>query len=960
MNQESLFSIVRTEYIASVRSTVTKAVHTESGAEFVHVHCEEERENFFSACFKTPPTNDTGVPHIIEHTVLNGSKKYPVKDPFMEMVKSSMATFINAMTYGDRTLYPCGSLNEKDFRNLVSIYMDAIFHPLLKEEYFLQEGYRLDFEEPGNAKSPLVHNGVVYNEMKGAYSDPDSYIEREMTRLLYPDGSCGKDSGGDPLAIPSLSYDQFKQFYNEHYHPSNCCLFSLTKIPFAEMAEFLGEALSGFKNSHKPVETVLQPRLQEPRRKSVPVPGAADNKCTVASTWMANSAGNPVETLAFSLLEDVLLDDDSSPVKAALLDSELGTGLSGCGYDSDPVQRNFVIGLKGVEKNDAETVFSLIRTTLKALVSDGLSPELVKNMLHRKELHLRAIGASWPYSVMSSVCAAWTHGEDIFQSLDLNFLLKSLKELMNENPRFLEEMIEHHLLENTHRVDCIFYPDEQHFLEEEKKVTAKLGTLKEEMSPAELNNLALRSEELVASMEAPSSKAALATLPKLSISDVSTDPPAIFHKEITVNGRLFLPTEIQTAGVCYADLCFDLSELPLDLVPHLPFFTSFLTRTGADGMDYLEMAEAELACSGGIGTSVTTVASTATSIDQYRVILKAGAHCLEEDLPAMLDILRKRLFDPELDNSERIIMVATELAEHARSSVIPRGHVFASLRAQAGLSAASYANELLHGIPALKQVASINGKTVKAEIKAMKAIHEYLTERAPQILAWAGPGAREKEVSSWLENLPGSHLGITTQKPPEFPSIPDLTGVTIQGGTSFAAAALPGIPSSHPLSGAGYVMMRMLSEGYLWDEIRAKKGAYGAGSNLGGTAVTFYSYRDPSPLSSLDTFKNAILNGIHEVDLSSRTLEDSIIASVKGMNPAVRPPMANGLAILRQLRGISIDLIAERREHLLNVNAESIKEFALLLKKRISALRVCVVGNKDVQDSADISNRIEL
>ncbi|MCK5034980.1 MAG: insulinase family protein, partial [Candidatus Sabulitectum sp.] len=190
MNKGSSFQILESKFIASVRSTVTRAIHTESGAELVHVHCEEERENFFAACFKTPPSDHTGVPHIIEHTVLNGSEKYPVKDPFMEMVKSSMATFINAMTYGDRTLYPCGSLNEKDFRNLVSVYMDAVFHPLLKEEFFLQEGYRLDFEEPGNIESPLIHNGVVYNEMKGAYSDPDSYIERELTRFLYPDGSC--------------------------------------------------------------------------------------------------------------------------------------------------------------------------------------------------------------------------------------------------------------------------------------------------------------------------------------------------------------------------------------------------------------------------------------------------------------------------------------------------------------------------------------------------------------------------------------------------------------------------------------------------------------------------------------------------------------------------------------------------------------------------------------------------
>ncbi|MCD4706154.1 MAG: insulinase family protein [Candidatus Sabulitectum sp.] len=960
MNQKSYFKIVQSKFIPSVRSTVTIAIHTESGAEFVHVHCEEERENFFAACFKTPPADDTGVPHIIEHTVLNGSDKYPVKDPFMEMVKSSMATFINAMTYGDRTIYPCGSLNKKDFLNLISIYMDAVFHPLLKEESFLQEGYRLDFEEPGNIESPLVHNGVVYNEMKGAYSDPDSYIERELTRFLYPEGSCGKDSGGDPLAIPSLTYEQFIKFYTDHYSPSNCCLFALTKISFPEMAEFLSERLTGFVASGKTIEMVMQPRLTKPVRTETPVPGGSENNCTIASAWMVNNAGNPVETLAFSLLEDVLLDDDSSPVKAALLDSELGTGLSGCGYDSDPEQRNFVIGLKGVERKNAETVLGLIHTNLKSLVDNGLNPELVKNMLHRKELHLREIGSSWPYSVMSSVCAAWTHGEDVLQSLDLNYLLKNIKESMKRNPRFLEDIIDRHLLNNNHRIDCVFYPDEKHFQEEDRAITADLQAGKEAQSSAELNKLAHRSKQLAGSMKIPSTEAELATLPKLSISDVSTDPPSIFHKEEIVNGRLFLPTEIQTAGVCYADLCFDMSELPTELIPHLPFFSSFLTRTGAAGMDYLEMAEVELRCSGGLGASVTSMSSTATSINEFRLLLKTGGHCLEEDLQGMLEVIKNRLFSPELDNADRIIMVASELAEHARSALIPKGHVFASMKAQEGLSAASYTNNLLHGIPALKQVVTIGKNTVDKEIRAMKAIHKHLTEKAPQILAWSGPAGKESTVSNWLEKLPGSNRRIRTHEPPAFPTTPGTTGVLIKGNTSFAAAALPGIPTNHPLSGSGYVMMRMLSEGYLWDEIRVKKGAYGAGSNLGGTAITFYSYRDPSPASSLQTFQNAITKGIAEVDLTPRAVEDSIIASVKGMDPAIRPSMANGLAILRQLKGINIDLIAEHRAHLLNVNAESIREFADLLKSRALATRVCVVGNEDILSSMSIDNRIEL
>ena len=960
MNHDSSFRILRSEYIPSVRSTVTRAVHLKNGAEFIHVHCSEERENFFAVCFKTPPPDDTGVPHIIEHTVLSGSEKYPVKDPFMEMVKSSMATFINAITFGDRTIYPCGSLNEKDFRNLVSIYMDAVFHPLLKEDFFLQEGHRIDFETPGDSSTPLVYNGVVYNEMKGAYSDPDSYIERELSRLLYPEGSCGRDSGGDPLVIPSLSYDQFRKFHSDHYHPSNSCIFTLTKIPFQEMAKFLDERLGGFTVSSSGTEAVAQPRLTEPVRRDIPVPGGTENNCTVTSAWMVNNAGNPVETLAFSLLEDILLDDDSSPVKAALLDCELGTGLSGCGYDSDPVQRNFVIGLKGVERKDADTVFNLIQSTLKKQVKNGLNSVLVENMLHRKELNLKEIGSYWPFAVMSTVSAAWTHGEDVFNSLDLNFLLNTLKENISRNPRFFEEMIEQHLLSNTHRIDCVFYPDEEFFRKQENSVTESLQKKKKTMSLEALSKLAEKSKKLAASMEAPNTPEALATLPKLSISDVSTSPPSVFHKEEVVDGKLFLPTEMKTAGVCYADICFDMSELPAELIGHLPFFASFITRTGAGGMDYLKMAEAELACSGGIGASVSSISSTATAIDEYRMVLKVNGHCLEQDLPAMLDVIEKRLFSPELDNTARIVTVAAELAEHSRSTVIPRGHIFASLQAQAGLSAALWANNLIHGIPVLQHVASIRPDTVEKEIEALKAIHRYLTEKATQLMAWTGSSEAGKTVSSWFGSLPGSNGKLRKHTPPAFPAQPAGTGVVINGETSFAAAALPGLPASHPLYGAGFVMMRMLSEGYLWDEIRAKRGAYGAGSNLAGTSITFYSYRDPSPADSLQIFKNAIQTGFEHIDLSPRSVEDSIIASVKGMDPAVRPSMANGLAILRQLKEISIGTITEHKAQLLSVNVPLIEQFAELLESRSSDSRICVVGNDSVLDSMGIEKRVKL
>lgn len=571
------FDIIERRYIPGIRSTVTLAENPSGGAKLVHLLCDEEREHFFGACFRTPPEDDTGLPHIIEHTVLNGSARYPVKDPFMEMVKSSMATYINAATHGDRTVYPCGSLNRTDFLNLISVYMDAVFNPLLKEEFFLQEGYRLEMDESGS----LLHSGVVYNEMKGVYSDPDSCIERDIARTLYPLGTCGRDSGGDPRALTGLTYGRFKAFHEAHYTPDNCCLFTLTGIPFEEMAEFLGELLPEGKEGIPPPVFTPQRTFSRPVRRDIAIPANGDG-CTVISAWKVNSAGDPVETLAFSLLEEALLDDDSSPVKSVLLDSGLGTGLSSCGYDDDCAERNFVIGLKGVKRDTAHRVLKLIWDTLGSIHRNGLDGVLVKNMLHRKELQLKYTGAGWPAALMGAVTTAWAHHEDIMKTLDLDFLVDELKSRLAKDPRFLEDMIDRWLLSNPHRADLVFYPDEEHFRQKELEEREALQELKRKMSPEETAALKKRSEELLESMESPSTPGELATLPKLSLSDISRTPPDDFYEMIDTDKGHLIFTNLHTGGVCYIDLVLDLSSLLRSLFPIFPSIPPSLQGPGPE------------------------------------------------------------------------------------------------------------------------------------------------------------------------------------------------------------------------------------------------------------------------------------------------------------------------------------------------------------------------------------------
>lgn len=950
---ESRFEIRESRYVPAVRSTVTVAEERNGGAVLIHLLCEEEREHFFSVCFRTPPQDDTGVPHIIEHTVLNGSMKYPVKDPFMEMVKSSMATFINAMTYGDRTVYPCGSLNRQDFLNLVSVYMDAVFNPLLREEYFKQEGYRLDFEtETGK----LTHNGVVYNEMKGAYSDPDSYIEREVMRVLYPEGSSGKDSGGDPPAVTHLTFQHFLNFYRNHYAPDNCCIFALTRIPFTEFCEFISPLIPHGKSGI--VRYLHQADLTEPVYREVPVPGNGDG-CTVLRAWKVNDAGDPVEALAFSLLEDILLEDDSSPLRSALIDSNLGTGLAASGYDSDPFERNFITGLKGVDRSDADRLFALVEDTLETLSENGLKKELVSSMLHRKELALKYIGSGWPMSLMSAVTAAWTHGEDIFETLDLSRLLSSLKSRMGADDRFLEGMIRKWLIDNPHRADLVFFPDEEHFAEEERNTAKELAVLESQMSDRQLQRLKKESETLRDSMRKPNTLDELSTLPKLHLSEIPSAADIAYHRETDTGKGIFLEMDIHTADVCYVDLALDLTELPERLVPFTSFYADLITRTGADGKNHIELAEEELACSGGINALVKCGTDSIQRVDDYRLVLKISGYCLKRDLEKMLSVIRRRLLSPDVGNCGRIASVAGEMAEHERSSVIPRGHTISMLAARAGLTRGHFVSNLLNGTPSLTLLSSIKKKNAAEHAEALKDIRRHIGSGLPGILAWTGPESERARVLKWMETLPLASAGNGTSSWTA-PFVPSAVGIRVGSGTCFAAGALPGIEISHPLAPSGTVMLRMLSEGFLWDEIRVRRGAYGAGASLAGGAVSFYSYRDPSPAASLQLFKEAAVSGYGKLDLTRRSIEDSIIAGLKNTDPPVRPAMANGMSLMRHLRGQTAQTAGAYRNGLLAVSAESIKEFGSWLSDAADSMRICVTGSGSCIASASIDEITEL
>ncbi len=959
MHKANNFKICESKYLASLRGTVTRAIHTKTGAELVHISCSDERENFFAACFRTTPEDDKGIPHILEHIVLEGSKKYPMANAFLEVMKTSMATMLGGATWGDRTVYPCGSLNDEDFLNLTDFLMDAVFHPLLKEESFLKEGYRLEFRESGNPDSDLIHTGIVYNEMKGIENSDDGEVFRKTYQCLFPEGSCGKLSGGESRSIPSSTYKEIKDFHEKYYHPANSILFMLTHLPFEEIASFLDERLSEPAASNPEAHEVLQKKFTEPVAISAPVPGDEKTDCTVMSAWVVNPAGDPVETLALSLLEDILLSDDSSPIKKTLMDSKMGVGLFPWIYNPEDIQKSFYIGLKGVKREQANDVFELIHHSLRVCSEEGLDCTLVNNMLHLKELQMRRMDSNWPFSLTSLICRAWTHRENINHNLDFDYQFKTLRTRIEQNPRYLEEMISTYFIENTHRVDGLFYPDLKFIEKSENQVKNNLTELKQSLTAEEVENVIRQSKRLALHLKEPVTKEELAMLPRLSLSSIPIVQP-VLHTEESIKGKPLLSTPMYTADLCYVDLCFDVSNLPMKLFPHLPFFADFITKTGADNKSYLEMAERELLCSGGIQATLTSTTSTVSSTKEYRVILRISGHCLSGDLADMLSLMRTRIFSTELHNQSRVLAVASELTERNRSFLNYKGNVLASLMAQSGLSVGAYISNLLHGIPAYKHISGINKNTVSNEVKALIEIHRYLCKNASQMLAWTGPQKHYEEVKSWFANLPGNDEGCTNQALHNVPSTPISSGITIQGGTAFAAASLLSIPLLHPLAASGMVMIKMLSLGYLWDEIISKNAGYSIKGFLKDGKVSFSSYRDPSPAASIQVFREAGMSGIEKIDLNSRSIENAIIASYKDFESPVRSTQANQIAIERYLKNMDSCYFNKNRTNLLEVNENSIREFAELLAKSAQNMHTCVMADADILTSMGIENRISV
>ncbi len=947
------FTVIRIAPLAAMDMTAIELRHEKSGARMLHL-AAADRENLFSIAFRTPPPDDTGLPHILEHSVLCGSKRFPVKDPFVELLKTSLATFLNAFTYPDRTVYPCSSMNPKDFHNLVRVYCDAVFFPILSEDHFRQEGHHLEFDADGK----LMVKGVVYNEMRGVYSDPDGILDRRVQARLFASNAYGRDFGGDPKAIPGLTYAQYLDFHKTYYHPSNAWIFTYGDVdPAATLAILDREFLSGF--DAMPLDSGIKPlvRWDAPQQATHAYPldddASEQSRTDIALAFAANDRRDVLENLAMKVIDMYLLDNAASPLRKALIDSKLGEELGSSGHADYQRDTFFVVTLKGSEADRADAVEELVLKTAEEECRRGFDAEKVESALHFLELSSREIRPQYPLHLLDRVFAAWLYDSDPLEQVDISGHLDALRAALGRDPRFLEDIARKWLVDNPHRLRVTLVPDKRYLEKSDQENARELAGILAAMSPEERRSLDDTAKRLEAMQSAENSPEALATLPRLGREDVSPDPLPLEYAVETVAGRDCVRVPMYAGGVGYLSVNLVLSGLDDDDLMLLPLLCEALCKTGAAGLDYAAMAEREAAATGALDFSAGMI-SHVDGADKASLRLNVWLKALDSDWDRALAIMADRLFRADFSDRDRLRDIVLQNRMHWRNSIVPSGNAYAALYAASRLTPAQALAEKLAGCTQARYVdavaAGLDGGALAALPERLAALRDKVLAGSSPAASVLGSDATYAATRAWLAANAAAFGGDGSRQ-----ALPDAAGGAARIGlaapadVAFDAFALPGPAMSSPDAAALVLLGVQLSYGHLWNEVRVKGGAYGVRASLDGGRGTFAftSFRDPNIARTLAAFSGVERYIAEEMDLSPGGVEQAIIGAVKTLDAPLRPPTAVATALMRHMGGESAAFMRTFRERLLGLDAAAVRGAAARLFAGAGEGRVCVLSSRE-------------
>lgn len=929
------FEKLRSHRIGTLNLEIEEYRHKRTGARHLHLAADND-ENVFFVALRTFPMDSTGVAHILEHTALCGSEKYPVRDPFFMMIRRSLNTFMNAFTSSDWTAYPFASMNRKDFDNLLQVYLDSVFFSRLDPLDFAQEGHRLEFEKPDDPSTDLVYRGVVYNEMKGAMSSPTSQLWQNLTSHLFPTTTYHYNSGGEPDHIVDLSYDELLRFYRHHYHPSNAIFATYGNIPAHEHHErFEALALKRFDRQEVELPVRDEKRMFAPIRVEQAYPVSegegTENKTHIVMGWLLGHSFDLFENMEAQLLSAVLLENSASPLMRALESTDLGQAPSPmCGLEDSNREMTFVCGIEGSEPEHARALEALVESTLRRVAEEGVSEERLEAILHQLELHQREIsGDHFPYGLqlIMSAIGPMVHGGDPVALLDLEPVLATLREKIR-NPDYIPNLIRGKLLDNPHRVTLTLRPDEQLESRRQKAIRDALARRKQSLTESDAQALVAQAKALE---ERQLRKDDASILPKVDLSDVPLQMP---EPEYRYDGDIAATLYARgTNGLVYQQVVVPVPALSRDELLLLPYYTTLIPEVGCGDRDYLQMQDRISAESGGISAAFSAKGRVDDVQDLSGYLVFSGK-ALARNRDKLTRLLRDVYTGARFDEKDRVREIIAQIRARRVQAVTGSGHALAMGAASQGLSAGAWLSYQLGGLEAIrgtKQLdASLNDAgALEAFCGRLAALHDKITRQSRQFLVIG----EEEHLDAMVDDLKSCWSAASSQDGDPWRLEPvsyttrEAWLTTTQ--VNFCAKAYPTVPVEHPDAAALTVLGVFLRNGYLHRAIREKGGAYGGGAGQDSVngVFRFFSYRDPRLGDTLEDFDQA-LAWLQETPHEYQALEEAILGVIGQLDRPRSPAGAARHAFHNRLFGRTPEQRARFRERVLATRLDDLRRVA--------------------------------
>ncbi|XP_074285856.1 presequence protease 2, chloroplastic/mitochondrial-like [Silene latifolia] len=935
------FEKVSEQVVEECKSRAVLFRHKKTGAQVMSVSNDDENK-VFGIVFRTPPKDSTGIPHILEHSVLCGSRKYPLKEPFVELLKGSLHTFLNAFTYPDRTCYPVASTNTKDFYNLVDVYLDAVFFPKCVDDMhtFQQEGWHYELDDPSH---DISFKGVVFNEMKGVYSQPDNVMGRTIQQALFPDNTYGVDSGGDPKVIPKLTFEEFKEFHRKFYHPSNSRIWFYGDDDPTERLRLLSEYLDMFEASSAPNDSKIEPQklFSKPVRIVEKYPaGDADEpkkKHMVCLNWLLSDKPLDLETeLAIGFLDHLLLGTPASPLRKILLESSLGEAIVGGGIDDDLLQPQFSIGLKGVSADDIQKVEELVVATLQKLTEEGFDSDAIEASMNTIEFSLRENNTgSFPrgLSLMLRSINKWIYDMDPFEPLRWEEPLKKLKaRISQEGPKAVFcPLIEKFILNNPHCVTVEMQPDLELAARDEAAEKEILEKVKANMTEEDLAELTRATQELRLKQETPDPPEALRAVPSLSLQDIPKKPIDIPTEIGEINGVPVLQHDLFTNDVVYAEVAFDMSFLEQELLPFVPLFCQSLLEMGTKNMDFVQLNQLIGRKTGGISVYPFT-SSVRGSVDPCaRLIVKGKA--MAGRVEDLFNLMNCVLQEVQFTDQQRFKQFVSQSKARMENRLRGGGHGIAAARMDAKLNVAGWVSEQMGGLSYLEFLRAMDERADKdwdGISSALERIRESLLSQKHCLVNLTADGKNiinsQKYISKFIDLLPQRQSSVATSWSGQLSA--ENEAIVVPTQVNYVGKAANIYESGYKLSGSAYVISKYISNTWLWDRVRVSGGAYGGFCDFDthSGVFSFLSYRDPNLLKTLDIYDGTgdFLRGL---EMDNDTLTKAIIGTIGDVDSHQLPDAKGYSSMLRHLLGVTKEEREIRREEILSTSLKDFKEF---------------------------------